>query len=217
MRAGPDDFDCMEKPAEQAVYRVRTVHRRDAMQKGYRHTREVVDDHTGQVVATCNVVGRPAFATLEIIDAQGRTWRMQPDRKLMPSRWIVTDPHQRVAMQFDQKIVGKLANPLYKCALALLDGEGREVYRLLDPRTNVPDRIFGTGPREWIIADGDRLAAKLVRLPRKEKKAGGLRGVLRKLASTSEPGIVSVGAAHLLPAPVALGMVIIFAVVTDPS
>jgi hypothetical protein len=207
----------MEKPAEQAVYRVRKVHRRDAMQKGYRHTLEMVDDHTGHVAATCNVVGRPAFATLEIIDEQGRTWRMQPNRKLMPSRWIVTDPHQRVAMQFDQKIVGKLANPLYKCALALLDGEGREVYRLLDPRTNVPDRIFGTGPREWIIADGDRLAAKLVRLPRKEKKAGGLRGVLRKLASTSEPGIVSVGAAHLLPAPVALGMVIIFAVVTDPS
>jgi hypothetical protein len=142
---------------------------------------------------------------------------MQPNRKLMPSRWIVTDPDQRVAMQFDQKIVGKLANPLYKCALAMLDGEGKEIYRLLDPRTNVPDQVFGTGPNEWIIVDGDRLAAKLVRLPRREKKAGGLRGVLRKLASTSEPGIVSVGADHLLPAPAALGMVIIFEVVTDPS
>jgi hypothetical protein len=33
----------------------------------------------------------------------------------------------------------------------------------------------------------------------------------------SEPGIVSVGANHLLPAPAALGMVIIFEVVTDTS
>jgi hypothetical protein len=207
----------METPVEHAVYRVRTLYRRDAMPKGYRHTLELVDDRSGQVMATCNVVGRPAFATLEVIDELGRAWRMQPNRKIMPSRWIVTDPDQSIAMQFDQKILGKLTNPIYKCALALLDGDGQEVYRLIDPRTNIPDQIFGTGPDDWVIVAGDRLVAKLVRLRREEAKAGGLRGLLKALATTSDPGIVSVGAEHLFPAPVALSMIIIFAVVTDPS
>jgi hypothetical protein len=77
--------------------------------------------------------------------------------------------------------------------------------------------MFGVGPDDWVIVDGDRLAAKLVRLRREEAKAGGLRGLLKALATTSDPGIVSVGAEHLFPAPVALSMIIIFAVVTDPS
>jgi len=207
----------MEAPVDSAVYRVRTLYRRDAMPKGYRHTLELVDDRTQQVMAACDVVGRPAFATLRIVDERARAWRMQPNRKVMPSRWIVTDPGESIAMQFDQKILGKLTNPLYKCALAFLDGDGEELYRLIDPRTNIPDQIFGTGPDDWVIVDGDRLAAKLVRLRREETKAGGLSGVLRKLVSTSDPGIVSIGADHLFPAPVALSMMIIFTVVTDPS
>lgn len=48
---------------------------------------------------------------------------MRPNRKIMPSRWIVTDPDRNIAMQFDQKILGKLTNPIYKCALAFLNGD----------------------------------------------------------------------------------------------
>jgi hypothetical protein len=203
--------------AEHAVYRVRKLHRRDAKPKGYQHTLELLDDRTERIMATCDVVGRFAFATHDVIDDLGRTWRMQPNRKVMPSRWIVTDPEQAIAMQFDQKIAGKLINPLYKCAMAFLNSDGEEVYRLIDPRTNIPDQIFGTGPDDWVIVDGDRLAAKLVRLPRKQSGAIGLRGVLRKLVATSDPGIVSVGGDHLFPAPVALCMMIIFAVLTDSS
>jgi hypothetical protein len=32
--------------------------------------------------------------------------------------------------------------------------------------------MFGVGPDDWAIVDGDRLAAKLVRLRREEAKAG---------------------------------------------
>jgi hypothetical protein len=143
---------------------------------------------------------------------------MQPNRKLMPSRWIVTDPDQAIAMQFDQKILGKLANPIYKCALAFLDGDGEELYRLIDPRTNIPDRMFGVvGPNDWVILEGERLAARLVLLSREQAKASGLRGVLRKLVATSDPGVVSIGTEHLFPAPVALGMLVVFHAITNPS
>ena len=199
------------------VYRVRKLHRRDVQAKGYQHTLELLDERAGQVMATCDVMGRFAFATHEIIDDLGRTWRMEPNRKLMPSRWIVSDPHQAIAMQFDQKIAGKLVNPLYKCAMSFLDRDDVELYRLIDPRTNIPDRMFGTGPDDWVIVEGDALVAKLVRLPREETRASGLRGVLRKLVVTPDQGIVSIGTEHLLSAPVALGMIIIFTVLTDSS
>lgn len=199
------------------VYRIRKLHRRDVQAKGYQHTLELLDERAGQVMATCDVMGRFAFATHEIIDDLGRTWRMEPNRKLMPSRWIVSDPDQAIAMQFDQKIAGKLVNPLYKCAMSFLDRDDVELYRLIDPRTNIPDRMFGTGPDDWVIVEGDALVAKLVRLPREETRASGLRGVLRKLVVTPDQGIVSIGTEHLLSAPVALGMIIIFTVLTDSS
>ena len=60
----------------------------------------------------------------------------------MPSRWIVTAPGEEVVLLFDQEILGKMVNPLYKVVLAILDNEGREIYRLVDPRTNIPDRIM---------------------------------------------------------------------------
>ncbi|HLU05046.1 MAG TPA: hypothetical protein VKZ91_00690 [Woeseiaceae bacterium] len=190
----------MDEPVKHPVYRIRKLYRRGAQPKGYQHTLELLDDRAGKVMATCDVVGRFAFAKHEIVDHLGRTWRMQPNRKLMPSRWIVTDPEQTIAMQFDQKIAGKLVNPLYKCAMSFLGSDDRELYRLIDPRTNIPDRMFGTGPDDWVIIEGDALVAKLVRLPREETQASGLRGVLRKLVTTSDPGIVSVGAEHLFPA-----------------
>lgn len=199
------------------VYRIRKLHRRDVQAKGYQHTLELLDERAGQVMATCDVMGRFAFATHEIIDDLGRTWRMEPNRKLMPSRWIVSDPDQAIAMQFDQKIAGKLVNPLYKCAMSFLDRDDVELYRLIDPRTNIPDRMFGTGPDDWVIVEGDALVAKLVRLPREETRASGLRGVLRKLVVTPDQGIVSIGTEHVLSAPVALGMIIIFTVLTDSS
>jgi hypothetical protein len=45
---------------------------------------------------------------------------MKPNRKVMPSRWIVTDPDGRITVQFDQKVLGKLVNLLYRVALTLL-------------------------------------------------------------------------------------------------
>lgn len=180
------------------------------MPKGYRYTLEMIDDRTQQAMATCDLIGRPAFSALTIMDEKQRAWGMSPNRKIMPSRWIVTDPQQRIAMQFDQKILGKLVNPLYKVAFSLLDGEGKEVYRLVDPRTDIPDRLFGVGPNEWAVIAGDRPAAKLVRLSRQKQPSPGFIGALKALLTASDPGIVSLGRHHVLPAPVALGMLVIF-------
>ena len=101
---------------------MRRTRRSDAPKK-YRYTLELTDDHTQEVMAACDVIGQPTFSLLKITDHEQRVWQMKPNRKVMPSRWIVTDPRDTIAMQFDQKRLGKLVNPLYRVALALLDGQ----------------------------------------------------------------------------------------------
>ena len=122
----------------QATYRIHKRFDRQGKYKGYRYTLDLLDEPTQAVLATCEVMGPAANSTLVITDEQRRQWTMAPNRKVMPTRWIVTDPADRIAMQFDQKLAGKLINPVQRVALALLDGEGKELQRVIDPRTSLP-------------------------------------------------------------------------------
>ena len=185
--------------------------------KNYAGTFEITDDKTQQVMAVCDLVGKAVFAMLVIMAHQEKAWQMKPNRKIMPSRWVVTDPGQHIAMQFDQKMLGKLINPLYKTALTLEDGQGKELFRLVDPRTNIPDRVLSVGPNDWALMDGDQPVAKLVRLSRQTAPAKGILGKLKKFLASSDKGIVSAGSRHVLAAPVALGMLMLFEELTNVS
>lgn len=207
----------MDAPSHRPVYRARSFWRDDDRPKDYRGSLEVIDEGTGERRAVCDLAGRAVFSTLEILDHRGRTWTMRPNRRVMPSRWVVTDPDGRVAVQLDQKLLGKLTNPLYRVALSLRDGKGEELYRLVDPRTGIPDRVMGLGPHEWGILEGERPVARLVRLSRQRPAGGGLLGKLKRALTPSDRGIISAGSDHLLPAPVALGLLLIFEELTDPS
>lgn len=207
----------MSTSNDQAVYRIRRFRREGDVPKKYEGTYEVIDDQSQQVMAVCDLVGRAVFAHVMFKDHQQQTWQMRPNRKIMPSRWTVTGPRQDVAMQFNQKIFGKMVNPLYKTALVLENGEGKEVYRLVDPRTNIPDRILGSGPDDWLVMNGDKPVAKLTRLPRPTESAKGIFGRLKRLLTGSDTGIVSAGNSHLLAAPVALAMFLLFDELTDSS
>lgn len=202
---------------DQAVYRIRRFYRKGDVPKKYAGTFEVIDDRTQQAMAVCDLIGKAVFTPLMIIDQQQKTWHMRPNRKLMPSRWVITAPAQHIAMQFDQKILGKMVHPLYKIVLVLQDGEGKEVFRLVDPRTSIPDRVLGLGPNDWAIMSGDEPVAKLVWLPRQTEPAKGIFGKLKNMLATSDRGMISAGSDHALPAPVTLGMLMLVNELTDTS
>ena len=151
----------MQTSADQTVYRIREYYAKEKKPKKYRRSFELTDEDTRRVMATGDLVGRTVFIAQTICDQNRQPRQMKPNRKIMPARWTVTDPRQRVVMQFDQKIMGKLVNPIYKVLLALLDGEGREVYRLVDPRTNIPDRIMSANTGQWTLVEGDKPVATL--------------------------------------------------------
>ena len=208
----------MDRATEnQAVYRVRRFYRRDDVPKKYAGTYEIIDEATKQTMANCDLVGKAIFATLRITNHLEDAWQMKPNRKIMPSRWIITDSSGNVAAQFDQKILGKMVNPLYKIALTVLDQADTEVFRLVDPRTSIPDRVLGAGPNEWVLMSGDKPAAKLIRLPRQDKLARGIFGKLKNMLAATDRGIISAGDRHALAAPVALGMILLFEELSDTS
>jgi len=207
----------MNSEPGQAVYRLRKSTRKGELPKGYRATLEVVEEATQTVQASCDLIGRAVFGTHDIRDGDGRLWRMAANRKLAPSRWTVRDPDQRIVMQFDQKTFAKLSNPLWRVSLVLLDGADRELYRLVDPRSGVADRIIGVGPGEWALMSGDRVVANLGWLPNREAPPKGLLARLRRALTMNDQGIASVGAQHVLPAPVVLAMSMIHAELIDAS
>ena len=207
----------MELAEDTAAYRVRRFYKKGETPKKYRNSFEVTDEHSGQVMAVCDLIGQAVFTPQTVTDHEDREWRMAPNRRIMPSRWSVTDPDQRVVMQFDQRILGKVVNPLGRTALTLLDGEGWQIFRLADARSGVADWVLGLGPDDWAIYSGDMPVAKLGHLERPTEPAKGIFGWLKKKMALSDRAVISAGSAHVLPAPVALAMLLIFDEVTDTS
>lgn len=200
------------------TYRQRRSWKKEQVPKKYHGTYELNDEATGQVAASCDLIGRVMFAGLEIYDADTKLWQLRANRRIMPTRWALHDPSDIVVLQFDQKALGKLSNPLYRVALALLDAEGRERYRLVDPRTSIPDRIMGIHAGDWALLEGERPVAKMTALARKSQKPSkGWLGKLTNVLQHSDRGFVSAGDAHLLPAPAVLALMLLFDEVTDAS
>lgn len=200
------------------TFRQRRSWKKEQMPKKYRGTYELDDEATGRVAACCDLIGKAMFAGLEIYDADRKLWQLRANRRIMPTRWALHDPSGNVVLQFDQKVLGKLTNPLYRVALALLDAEGRERYRLVDPRTSIPDRIMSIHVGDWPLLEGEQLVAKMTTLAREaQKPSKGLLGRLRNLFQLSDRGFISAGDAHLLPAPAVLALMLLFDEVTDTS
>lgn len=207
----------MSASTEHALYRSRRTRRDRDSDNRYRDIWELSDDTTKQVLATCDLMGRAVFGTHEIVDREQQVWRLAANRVVMPSRWLLTDPAQRVTLQFHQQILRKLLNPWRRIGLVLLDGCGQERFRLVGPEAGVLDRIFGPGIDDWAVMERGKPVAKLVRLPKEKQEPKGLLDRLSKLLAGADHGIASAGPTHVLAAPAALALLMLVNELTDFS
>lgn len=194
---------------EHATYRIRRFARRDVPSKDYRGSYEILDHRTGHNLARCDISGHALFAETPIVDRDGLTWFLTPNRKIMPTRWVLRGPDRAIAVQFDQNLPKKLVNPLYRAVLTLFDGRERELFRVVDPRQSTADRILGVGPDEWAIMSGDKPVGKISRLAPEVKPATGFLQKVRNMLTESDRSVVSFQSEHVLAAPVALALLII--------
>lgn len=196
-------------PTNQATYRIRKFSRKGAVAKNYRTTCEIVDEHTQDIMAHCDVLGHATFSPVSIIDKDRETWTMNPNRKILPTRWILTGPNRSLAVQFDRNLSRKLKNPVHRVILTLLDGRDRELCSVVDPRKGLIDRVLGVGPDDWALMEGDEVVGKITDLARHEGQPKGFWQKLRAFLTPVDKGLVSVKGSHVLSAPVALGMLLI--------
>jgi len=118
---------------------------------------------------------------------------------------------------FDQKVLGKFLNPWGKTMLSIQDAAGTEVFRLSDARNFVADRLLDLTRKDWVILKGETPVAKLGYLNRPTQPAKGLFGRLRNKLKPADRAVISAGPAHVLPAPVALTMLLLFYELKDTS
>lgn len=207
----------MSTSAEHALYRIRRTRRRGLAAKRYRGTWELSDESTSRVLASCDLMGAATFGEHAITDDKGDVWHLAANRAIMPSRWLLSDPTQRLALQFGQQILRKLANPLRRTALTLLDGDGKMLFQLIDPRKGVLDRMFGTRLDDWVLMAQERPVAEFVRLAKSDEKPKGLLDRVNRFLVGMDYGLASAGPSHTLAAPAALALIMLVHELTDSS
>lgn len=203
---------------DKAAFRIRRHYTPANKPKKYQATYELFDEQLQRIVVKCDLTGRAVFNTLTIIDENNTVWQMKPNRKFMPSRWLLKDGDGKIAWQFDQKIVGKLLNPAYKTVLVVLDDNENELLLLVNLHNKKAAVILGFETGKYALIKKDIPLAEFKSLPRQEQPEGkGIIGAVKRFFTATDKAIVSMTDKHPLPPPAALAIYLLFDELTDTS
>ncbi len=209
----------MNQPvSDKPALRIRDRYDSSGKANGYERTYEIFDDQLQRVTARCDLIGKAALKPQEIVAQEGQHWALVPNRKIMPSLWLLSDPQGKLQWQFRHRMWGKMINPLHKTLLTILDGAGREQMHLVDLHGAKLPVVLGLEWGKYALVRGDQPLATLTALPRKDPPKGkGLMGAIRRFLNSSDTALVSVTATHPLPAPAALALYLLYREFTDAS
>jgi len=185
--------------------------------RDHRYTLDLVDEAQGTTVAHCFIRGTPIHKAQSIEVAGGGEWSVRPNRRVMPSHWIVADPHGRETLLLDQRIFGKLTGPLTRIGMAIKDPQGAVLYRVVEPKASLGDRLLGPDPDAWTVESDAGPVALIAMMRRSDVTAKGWRGKLQRFIKGSDTGLVSLGDAHLFGVAESLAILLIFRELRDIS
>lgn len=183
--------------------------------KGYRHTVALVDDASGERLAHCDVCGQLLHAAQVIETGAGERWGLRPNRRIMPSHWTLSNPSDQAVLVLDQRIFGKLSNPLTRVGMSIKDPQGAELYRVVEPEASLPERLLGPDPDAWSVEDDHRPVALIATLPKTDQFVSGWRGKLQRFIQGTDTGLVSLGQAHHFGIAESLAILMIFRELRD--
>lgn len=203
---------------DKATLRIRSYNDSTKISKGYVGSYELFDEQSQTTEVRCDLFGNAALKRQTILTGDGKRWTLEPNRKFMPSQWALLDTNGRPAWQFRHKMWGKVVNPLQKALIAVLDGEGREAFRLVDVHAAKLPVLLGLEWGKYALVKGDQPVATFTRLPREDSPdGGGLKGALRRFLTSSDEALVSADSAHPLPTHAALALYLLYRNFTDVS
>jgi hypothetical protein len=209
----------MTKPVtDRTAYRIQRRSDSRGKPAKYRATYTLVDGQSQTAVVQADLIGRAVFGHMTLVDHCGCHWTLQPNRKVMPTRWRLSDEQENLEFQFDQKVFGKLANPLFKTVLAILDAQDRELMQLVNLHSKKAAFVLGLELGKYALVRDQSALAELSTLPR-GKPAGrkGFPGPFKRFMAPSDRALISLTDRHPLPPPAALAMYLLYEELADTS
>lgn len=151
--------------------------------KRYKHTYRAVIEGDEKLLFSCDVVGHVTSNEICFLDGTGEaSFSVRPNRKIMPTQWLVAGSSGREIGRVTQKILGK-------GIWVGFDASGAEVFRLVDYDSRVDKvgkSLFGGSSSRYGIAQGNRLMATIAKEPREQTTKKGLRGLIQTFATPSD-------------------------------
>jgi hypothetical protein len=211
-------IELTESVTDRTAYRIQRRSEPRGKPAKYRATYTLVDEQTKKPVVQADLIGRAVFGRTALAEPCGRQWTLQPNRNMMPTRWLLSDEDERLEFQFDQKVLGKLANPLFKTVLAILDAQDCELMQLVNLHSRKAAFVLGLESGKFALVRDQTALAELSTLPR-EKSAGrkGFLGSVTRFVAPSDRALISLSDRHPLPPPAALAMYLLYEELTDTS
>jgi hypothetical protein len=133
----------------------------------------------------------------------------------MPSNWTLSDPDDRPILVLDQRVFAKLSGPMTRVGMALKDPNGAVLYRVVEPKASVAERLLGPGPDAWAVEGNSGPVALLANLPKPDNTASGWRGKVQRFFKGSDMGLVSLGETHCFGFAESLAILMIFRELRD--
>jgi hypothetical protein len=219
--APPSNMATMsEVRPDKAAFRIRDRYEGTDKGKGYTRTCELVDEQSQETAARCDLFGNAALKPQTFLTADGRNWRLEPNRKLMPNLWTLVDSAGQPHWQYRQKVMGKLVNPFHKTLVTLVDAAHGDELRFVDLDSTKIPVVLGFDWGRYALVRGKEPLATLTTLPKNAEAAPrrkGVLGALRRFMQGSDTAFVSTGSSHPIPAQAVMAMYLLYRELTDVS
>ncbi len=177
--------------------------------KGYRRSYAVQDEGSGQVLARCDLYGQAAGTEVVIQGNEAQTWRMRPNRKVMPTLWTLYDHQGQPCFEIARQPAHKALNPLERNLFTLrVQPSGRTLVLRHQTESRL-DLVFGAGSLDWGLLENGKTVAGLGR----SKQGGSPDGWLGKLKGLMRPAywtLISDASEPVLSAPAFLAVMLLF-------
>lgn len=153
--------------------------REKAVQKKYKRSYSVLDVKSEAILVSCDVIGHMESNQVELTTPEGQLF-LNPNRKIMPSKWLLTDSQGQLVSEISRASVVKLMNPIGRHLLTIQTG-GRE-FQMMNVAKSKLDIMFGTASVDWALMENKQAVAGFDR--RKDPNAKSEKsGFLGKIQS----------------------------------
>ena len=183
----------------------------------YKRGLQVKNNNTGEVLIECDVYDRAIYSELKLTDNKKQTWKIKPNRKIMPLRWHVYSPDNKKISEIRLPGILRMMNPFARTRFRITDLQKNRQLLFIDLESGFFDRIFGGATLNWSITENKKVVAKASYLAKEDEeenqekpKKKGFFSKLKKWFKGSDWSLQSYGPEPVINAQTFLALYLVY-------